>query len=141
MRRGEIAERIGCHPETVRFYERHGLLPSPPRDAAGHRVYDPDHLRRLRFVVRCRALGFSLEDVRSFLELVERGDWTCAGIRERTARQRQAVADKIRDLERMRDTLDDLLARCSGEETPDCAVLETLFEPEPDGSRNPATRS
>ncbi len=130
MRRGEVARRAECHPETVRFYERHGLLPSPPRNEAGHRIYGRAHLRRLRFIVRCRALGFALEEIRGLLELVDRGDCTCAEIRRRTSVQLEAVQRKIRDLERMRDTLGDLIGRCSGEETPDCAVLEALFEPE-----------
>ncbi len=129
MRRGEVARRAECHPETVRFYERHGLLPPPPRDGSGHRIYGPAHLRRLRFIVRCRALGFALEEIRGLLELVDRGDCTCAEIRRRTSIQFDAVQRKIRDLERMRDALGDLIGRCSGEETPDCAVLEALFEP------------
>ncbi len=129
MRRSEIAGRVECHPETVRFYERHGLLPPPPRNEAGHRVYGPAHLRRLRFIVRCRALGFSLEEIRALLELVDRGDCTCAEIRERTAAHLRAVQRKIRDLARMQATLEELIGRCSGGETPDCAVLEALFEP------------
>ncbi len=131
MRRGEIARQAECHPETVRFYERHGLLPAPPRSEAGHRVYAPAHLRRLRFIVRCRALGFALEEIRNLLDLVDRGDCTCAEIRERTMLQLDAVRRKIRDLERMQQTLDELIGRCSGDETPDCAVLEALFDPEP----------
>ncbi|HFD16371.1 MAG TPA: heavy metal-responsive transcriptional regulator [Rhodospirillales bacterium] len=129
MRRSEIAARADCHPETVRFYERQGLLPPPPRNGAGHRIYGPAHLRRLRFVVRCRALGFSLEEIRALLDLVDRGGWTCAEVRERTARHLRTVRRKIEDLARMQATLEELIGRCSGAETPDCAVLEALFEP------------
>ncbi len=128
MRRGELATQAGCHAETVRFYEKSGLLPPPPRSPAGHRIYGGTHLRRLRFIIRCRALGFSLDQVRQLLDLVDREQITCAEVQARSSRQLRSVEAKIRDLERLRGVLKELLARCTGDETPDCAMLEQLFE-------------
>ena len=78
MRRGELAQQSGCNIETVRFYEKRGLLPAPPRTAGGHRDYDREHLKRLTFIRRSRELGFTLDNVRSLLTLVDGSDWTCA---------------------------------------------------------------
>jgi len=128
IRRGELARRAGCHPESIRFWEREGLLPAPPRTASGHRLYGPEHLRRLRFLVRARALGFTLDEIRGLLALVDGRDWSCAAVRERTRAHLADVERRLADLARMRDTLADLVARCRGGETPDCAVIETLFE-------------
>lgn len=128
LRRGELARLAGCHPETIRFWEQEGLLPAPPRTASGHRVYGAEHLRRLRFLVRARALGFTLDEIRGLLALVDAKDWSCAAVRERTRAHLADVERRLADLARMRDTLADLVARCRGDETPDCAVIETLFE-------------
>ena len=71
---GALSGRTGCSIETIRYYERIGLLPAPPRSAGGHRVYDDDHLKRLTFIRRGRALGFTLDQVRGLLGLVDGGD-------------------------------------------------------------------
>lgn len=128
MRRGRLARLAGCHPETIRFWEREGLLPAPPRTPAGHRIYGPQHLRRLQFLVRVRAMGFTLDEIRGLLALVDGRQWSCAEVRERTARHLGEVERRLADLIRMRDMLAQLVARCRGGRTPDCAVIETLFE-------------
>ena len=128
IRRGELARLAGCHPETVRFWEREGLLPAPPRTASGHRLYGPEHLRRLRFLVRARALGFTLDEIRGLLALVDGREWSCAEVRDRTRAHLEDVERKLADLLRVRDTLADLVARCRGDRRPDCAVIESLFD-------------
>jgi len=76
LTRGLLAARTGCNIETIRYYERVGLLPPPPRSAGGHRLYGHDLVRRLNFVRRSRDLGFSIEEIRELLRLVDGGSYT-----------------------------------------------------------------
>ncbi len=125
-RRGELARLSGCHPETVRFSERAGLLPPVPRTASGHRRYGPAHLARLRFVRAARRLGFSLEEVRELLELAGRGD-TCERVRVLAEHRLAAVDRHLAELTAMRHRLAALVEGCRRGEDPDCALLERLF--------------
>jgi MerR family mercuric resistance operon transcriptional regulator len=125
---GKLSARSGVNIETIRYYERIGILPAPPRSAGGHRIYDADHLKRLCFVRRCRELGFALEDVRALLRLVDGGDYSCEEVREMTLVHLGAVRARIADLLTMERTLGDMAARCDGGEVPDCAIVEALFE-------------
>ena len=127
MRRGELAQQSGCNIETVRFYEKQGLLPAPPRTRGGHRDYAPEHLKRLTFIRRSRELGFTLEEVRSLLGLVDGGDWTCAEVRAMTLEHLADVRRKIGDLERLARVLDDMAARCSGGAVPQCPIVDALL--------------
>jgi MerR family transcriptional regulator, mercuric resistance operon regulatory protein len=128
MRRGELAQQSGCNIETVRFYERLGLLPAPPRSAGGHRDYAPEHLRRLTFIRRSRELGFTLHEVRSLLTLVDGSDWTCAEVRAITIEHLADVRRKIADLERLAQILEDMAAQCEGNAVPVCPVIEALTQ-------------
>jgi len=131
MRRGELARRSGCHIETVRFYEKQGLLPAPPRTGGGHRDYGPDHLRRLVFVRRARELGFTLDQIRGLLALVDGGTLTCAEVRARTIAHVDEIRRKIDDLRVLERTLVDVAARCSGDAVPECPVIDALFREPP----------
>jgi MerR family mercuric resistance operon transcriptional regulator len=126
MRRGELAQQSGCNIETVRFYERLGLLPAPPRTAGGHRDYAPEHLRRLMFIRRSRELGFTLDEVRSLLALVGGGDWTCAEVRAMTLEHLADVRRKIADLEKLGRVLEDMTAQCAGGALPECPIVDAL---------------
>ena len=95
---GALSSRTGCSIETIRYYERIGLLPAPPRSAGGHRVYDLDHLKRLTFIRRSRALGFTLDQVRGLLGLVDGGDFSCDDIRRLTLAHLGEIRDKIAEL-------------------------------------------
>lgn len=128
MRRGELAERSGCNIETVRFYEKQGLLPAPPRTAGGQRAYADEHLRRLTFIRRSRELGFTLGEVRGLLALVDGGDWTCAEIRAMTLKHLDDVRRKIADLQRMATILECMAAQCDGGPVPDCPIVDALLE-------------
>ena len=128
MRRGELAERSGCNIETVRFYEKQGLLPAPPRTAGGHRDYDREHLKRLTFIRRSRELGFTLDQVRSLLGLVDGGEWTCAEVRAMTVEHSAQVRRKIADLEKLAQVLDDMAAQCDGGALPECPIIDALLE-------------
>lgn len=126
LKRSELARRTGCNLETIRYYEKIGMMPEPPRTASGYRIYDDTHVARLRFILRGRELGFSIEELRGLLSLVDRGTQTCAEVQALTERHLANVRTKIADLKRIEKVLADTAARCSGEEVPECPVLETL---------------
>ena len=127
LQRAELAQRTGCNLETVRYYEKVGLLPEPPRNASGYRSYDTGHERRLRFVLRARELGFSLEEIRELLRLVDERDRPCAEARTVAATHLDDVRTKIADLRRMERVLRDVVAKCAGGDLPECPLIETLF--------------
>lgn len=127
LQRAELARRTGSNLETVRYYEKVGLLPEPPRTAAGYRSYDIMHERRLRFVLRARELGFSLEEIRGLLRLVDERDQPCAEARDVAAVHLADVRAKIADLKRMERVLKDVVAQCGDGTLPECPLIETLF--------------
>jgi MerR family transcriptional regulator, mercuric resistance operon regulatory protein len=128
MRRGELAQRSGCNIETVRFYEKRGLLQAPPRTTGGHRDYAPEHLKRLTFIRRSRELGFTLDEVRNLLGLVDGEDWTCAEVRAMTLEHLADVRRKVADLQKLAVTLEVMAAQCDGGAVPVCPVIEALSQ-------------
>lgn len=139
LTRGELASLAGCNIETIRYYEQIGLLPPPPRSHGGHRLYDQGLIKRLQFVRRSRELGFTLEEVRRLLRLVDHRNYTCEQV-ERLAREHiEEIARKIVDLKRLKAVLGDLASRCGGGAIPDCTIINTLFEAQwpLQGSRTP----
>jgi MerR family mercuric resistance operon transcriptional regulator len=126
LQRAALAQQAGCNPETVRYYEKIGVLPDPPRTASGYRVYDQHHLARLRFVLRARELGFTIDEIRGLLDLVATGAWTCAEIKVRTERHLADVRAKLVDLRRIEKTLATTAAQCAGDERPQCPILDAL---------------
>jgi len=127
MQRAELARRTGSNLETVRYYEKVGLLPEPPRTAGGYRSYDTTHERHLRFVLRARELGFSLDEIRALLRLVDKRDQPCAEARAVAATHLQDVRAKIADLKRMERVLKNVVAQCGDGTLPECPLIETLF--------------
>ena len=127
---GELSGRTGVNIETVRYYEKIGLVPSPARTEGGHRAYEDAHVARLTFVRRARELGFTLDEVRSLLKLVD-GEHSrrCADVRAVTVEHLDDVRQKIRDLKRLERTLSGIVARCEGGTLPECPIVEALFEP------------
>ncbi len=128
LSRGELARRTGCNLETIRYYERIGLMPDPPRRGSGYRVYDAGHVSRLRFILRAREAGFTIEEIRGLLALVDSGTQTCAEVKERTERHLAEVRAKIADLGRIERVLAATAAQCSGTEVPHCPILEALAD-------------
>ncbi|MEP0321758.1 MerR family transcriptional regulator [Bauldia litoralis] len=126
FQRAELARKTGCHLETIRYYEKIGLMPDPPRTPAGYRVYDESHAVRIRFILRGRELGFSIEEMKGLLELVDGDTQTCAAVKKRTDEHLRNVRAKIRDLKRVERVLATTAAQCSGQEVPECPVLEVL---------------
>ena len=127
LSRGTLAKQSGVNSETIRYYEKIGLMPDPMRSSGGHRVYEQPHLKRLSFIRRTRELDFTLEEVRGLLGLVDGGDYTCAEVRNRTISHLDDVAQKIRDLQKMQRTLKSMAAKCDGGLVPDCPIVDALF--------------
>lgn len=126
LTRGELARATGCNIETIRYYEKTGILPDPPRTAAGYRIYTSDHVTRLRFILRAREVGFRMDDIHGLLGLEDGTAPNCADAKARTERHLVDVRAKIADLVRIEAVLTDTATRCSGETVPDCAVLRAL---------------
>ena len=129
LTRGDLARATGCNIETIRYYEKTGLLPDPPRTDAGYRIYSAAHATRLRFILRARELGFSMEDIRGLMGLEDGAAPTCAEVKERTERHLADVRARIADLRRIESVLAATAARCSGAEVPDCPVLDAISNP------------
>lgn len=127
MTRGELAKRTGCNAETIRYYEKIGLLPEPLRSASGYRQYDETHEQRLRFVMRGRELGFAIEDLKSLLNLVDRNAVSCGEVEKLAKVHLQSVREKIDDLKRMERVLGETVRACSGKDVPECPLIDTLF--------------
>ena len=115
---GALSERSAVNIETIRYYERIGLLPAPPRSQGGH-------FKRLVFVRRSRELGFTLDEIRNLLGLMG-GRHTCGEVRAVALEHLERIRAKIADLRRMERTLAETAARCEGGDTPECPILDAL---------------
>ena len=124
---GALSQATGVNIETIRYYERIGILPAPPRSSGGHRLYDVGHVKRLAFVRRTRELGFSLQEVRELLGLVDGGEVTCDQVKALTLGHLADVRQRIADLRRMERVLGDMAATCDGGAVPECPIVEALF--------------
>lgn len=127
LTRGALAARSGCNVETIRYYEQIGLLPPPPRSQGGHRLYGRDLIKRLTFVRRSRELGFSLEEIRGLLRLVDDSNYTCAQVEALAHRHAEDIQRKIADLGRLKSVLEAMASRCTGNEVPECPIIDELF--------------
>lgn len=129
---GALSQRTGSRVETIRYYEHVGLLPRPPRSPGGYRQYGREHLERLAFIRRARALGFSLDEVRRLLRLADGRRRPCAEARAVAAAHLADVRAKIGDLRRMERVLRETIARCETGTGSECALIEALSnEPGP----------
>ena len=122
---GLLARDSGVNLETIRFYERSGLLPAPHRSAAGYRHYQEMDVRRLRFIRRGRELGFSLEEIRSLLDLSQHPQSPCASADQMVSEHLDSIATRIRDLQNMHAELSKLTG-CQSGHAEHCRLLEAL---------------
>lgn len=125
---GALASRAGVSVQTVRYYERRGLLDEPHRRASGYREYGPSTLHRLRFIRRAQELGFTLSEIAELLALRLDPHTTAADVKASAEHKIQDVEQKIRDLERIKHALTHLAGRCRGGRGPtgDCPLLDAL---------------
>jgi Cu(I)-responsive transcriptional regulator len=123
---GDLAKATATKVETIRYYERIGLLPAPARTAGNYRAYGPDHLGRLSFVRRARDLGFSIEQVRELLGLADDRDRSCEAVDAIAHEHLREVERKIADLTALRRELDGLIGQCRRGTVAECRILEAL---------------
>ncbi len=124
---GAISKATGINIETIRYYERIGLLPAPPRTRSNYRTYTPTEQKRLNFVRRTRTLGFSIDEIRALLRLSDNADTDCCEVTEIARNQLRETERKIADLQVLADELRSLIASCSGGiGIVDCRILEAF---------------
>ncbi len=128
LTRGELAAQTGCNIETIRYYEQIGLLPPPPRSQGGHRLYGEDLRKRLGFIRRSRDLGFTLDETRGLLRLVDGGNYTCAQVEGLAREHVREIQRKILDLRKLKRALEEMASQCGGETVPSCPIIDALFE-------------
>lgn len=127
MKIGELAKKAGCQVETVRYYEREGLLPAPARTEGNYRLYGSPHLERLVFIRNCRTLDMTLEEIQGLLALRDLPHESCAGINSLVDEHIEHVEARINSLLALRDQLTELRDRCnSPQESEDCGILRQL---------------
>jgi len=126
---GQLAKAADTGIETIRYYERRGLMPEPPRAASGYRRYPGDAAQRLHFIRRAKRLGFTLDEISALLQLQAGGQR--ADIKAIAQAKLDEIETRLDDLQRMRATLQDMTQRCSGHGPVDgCPIIETLNDNE-----------
>jgi len=123
---GQLARETGTKVETVRFYEKSGLLPAPARTSGNYRSYDRGHFNRLSFIRRARDLGFSLDQIRALLTLSDDRNQSCVAIDAIAKEHRAEVVRKIADLRSLKKELDRLIDQCGCGVVADCRIIESL---------------
>lgn len=150
---GKVADQADTSIETIRFYEREGLINAPPRRASGYREYLPETIDQLRFIKRAKELGFSLKEIRELLSLRTDPAADCSAVRAQASAKREIVKRKIEQLRRIDDALSALVAACPGRgalegctilnalsDSSDGAAPEALISDAGQSTRNPKTR-
>lgn len=128
---GAVAKRVGVAIDTIRFYEREGLLPEPLRRASGYRSYGEGTIAQLRFIRRAKHLGFTLEEIRELLALSTDRRLGVRAVKQRAQQRLEAIEQRIAELQRVRDGLAQLVESCPGHGAPEqCPILLALTEEE-----------
>ena len=137
MQIGQLARQAGVAIDTVRYYERQGLLPPPQRRASGYRQYGEQDISRLRFIRRAKDLGFSLQEIQDLLRLNGNRSADRAEVRALAQQRLAGIERKIRELDAMRAALADLVGQCAGHGSlEDCPIIDSLVEFGPDTARD-----
>jgi MerR family transcriptional regulator, copper efflux regulator len=123
---GQVSRQAGVAIETVRFYERQGLLAEPARKASGYRQYTDEVIPRLLFIKRAKDLGFSLSDISEFLELRADSSTTCDEVRQSAREKIEEIVRKMEDLDRMKNALVELVGACDERTSSECPFLVAL---------------
>ncbi len=127
LTRGELAKQIGVNSATVRYYEKIGLLPEPPRSNAGYRIFSEESINRIRFIKQAQELGFSLKEIKELLDLRVTPKATTSDVRKRATEKIADIGDKIKRLRRMKNSLEVLVESCCNEASAsECPILENL---------------
>lgn len=127
LRSGQLAKAANVNVETLRFYERRGLIPEPPREQSGYRLYPVESISRLRFIKGAQELGFTLGEIQDLLTLRVDETASKADVRKRSNEKIKQIEEKISTLELMRNALRHLVDKCHGDgPTSDCPILEAM---------------
>lgn len=127
---GKIAKEVGINVETLRYYEKIKLMPKPKRIESRYRIYDVSDLRRLRFIVRAKELGFTLKEIHELLSLKIEKSSTCGDVKHIAEHKLDDIKKRISDLNSMKNILEKLIDQCTNEEllTDECPILEVIDE-------------
>lgn len=128
MKIGELSRTTGTNVETIRYYERIGLLPKPGRTGGNYRSYAPAEIDRLKFIRHARGLGFDIADIRSLLDLSEHPERDCCDVDRIATRHLTSVEGKLRQLELLQQELVRMLRQCRGGQVADCRILHALAD-------------
>lgn len=124
---GQLAKEASVTVETLRFYEKRGLIAPPRRSESGYRQYPPDSIKRVRFIQHAKEVGFTLKDIGELLALRQESGTSCADIKARATRKIEQVDQKLHELQRIRAALQRLADKCSGSGSlSECPILEEL---------------
>ncbi|MGK7903620.1 MAG: heavy metal-responsive transcriptional regulator [Hormoscilla sp.] len=125
---GEVSRRLGLNPQTLYFYERIGLIPSPQRTAAGYRLFSEEDVERLDFIVRAKSLGLTLDEIKEIIALKDGRSLTCQAVHDLLSKKVREIEEKIRQMEVLRDELVPLIALCRAnlDSNKECVVLEII---------------
>ncbi len=128
---GKLAEAVGVLPNAVRFYEREGLMPVPPRTEGGYRTYEPGDVERLRFIKQSQHCGFTLTEVKALLQLRDEQLSCCDDVRNKVIEKKLELEARIKAMKEMSRALDGLIAEChdGSRPTEDCTILHALSGP------------
>lgn len=129
---GKLADAAGVSPNAVRFYEKEGLMPVPPKTESGYRTYDPhDDVERLRFIKQAQRCGFTLNEIKALLQLRGEQSSCCDDVRNKVIEKKLELEARIKAMKEMSRSLDSLIAQCRNGSRPaqDCTILHTLSEP------------
>lgn len=136
---GQLAKAAGVNIETIRFYERHGIIPEPPRRSSGYRQYSAEFVTRIRFIKRAQELGFSLKEIEELLALRVDSQTVCSDVQRRAEAKVHTIEQKIQMLQKMKQILLELLAHCHAQEpTGACPLLEVLNANDPTFLHHPS---
>jgi Hg(II)-responsive transcriptional regulator len=125
----QLAKQANVNLETIRFYERRGLIPEPPRSKNGYRQYSWDAIVRTQFIKRAQSLGFSLREISEIFALRMEPGTTCGDMKVKVKTKIEDIERKIADLEQIREALSDLVSKCTGKgPIGECPILEALYK-------------
>ncbi|MCJ8322466.1 MAG: helix-turn-helix domain-containing protein [Rhizobiales bacterium] len=125
---GKLSSRTNVNIETIRYYEKIGILPRPMRTQGGNRQYSDDDVKRVIFIKRCRNLDYSIEEIRALLKLADDDNLSCNEIYDFTIEHLKSIELKIATLTKMQTTLKSMAKECSRGETPSCAIIDMMTD-------------
>ncbi len=127
---GEIAKQSDCKVETIHYYEKIKLMPQPARTQGGHRIYDKTQLKRLRFIRKCRDLGFSIEQIKELLTFIDEPNHFCGEVKALAMVQYRKVQEKIDELKKLQEALNNMIVKCKGEQytIDNCPIIDSLLD-------------